>query len=137
MEHDPAVSPDGRWIAYVSDESGEHEVWVRRYPEGGSRVKVSTGTGDNPIWSPDGLEIIYPDDDRLWSTPMTVEGEVIRAGTPVMIAELLKSYSWNFDISRDGKRLLFIRSQNEETGQLGHPTIVLNWFEEFRNHDRR
>ena len=55
----PVVSPDGRWLAYMSDESGALEVYVQRFPDGGGRQRVSTSGGTRPIWGPDGRELFY------------------------------------------------------------------------------
>ena len=77
----PRVSPDGRWIAYVSNTSGQNEVYVIPFPESGRRVTVSTNGGNSPVWSRDGHELFYVSDDRMMSVAIeTVDG--FRPGTP-------------------------------------------------------
>ncbi len=62
----PKVSPDGRWMAYMSDESGKSEIYVRPFPEvNQGRWQVSTGGGDTPLWSPDGRELFYRSGDAV------------------------------------------------------------------------
>ncbi len=74
-------SPNGRFLAYVSDESGRTEIYVQRYPEGGGKVPISTGGGQEPMWSRDGRELFYRSGDRMMAVPMSTDGE-FRAGEP-------------------------------------------------------
>ena len=61
----PAISPDGQWLAYRSDESGRDEVYVERFPELGGRVQISTEGGQAPLWSSDGRELFYRAGDAM------------------------------------------------------------------------
>ena len=65
-------SPDGRWVAYTSDESGHDEVYVRPFPGPGSRTAVSVGGGSDPRWRRDGRELFYRNGDTLMSSDMTL-----------------------------------------------------------------
>ena len=81
-----ALSPDGEWMVYVSDETGTPEVYVRRFSSGSARVKVSDGIGLGPKWSPDGNEIIYFDDDAsYYSAAVSVTDGVLRTKNPRLL----------------------------------------------------
>ena len=68
-ERNGTVSPDGRWLTYTSDESGQTEVYGRPFPDGGGKILISTGGGGNPVWSADGRELFYRDPDRVMAVP--------------------------------------------------------------------
>jgi len=66
-EWNPAFAPDGRWIAYASDESGQYEIWLQSYPDtSGARLPITTGGGQGPRWGTGG-ELFYHDEDRMMS----------------------------------------------------------------------
>jgi len=65
-EKAPRLSPNGRWVAYVSDQPGEERVFVKAFPEGGAEHPVSTGTGTEPVWSRDGTELFYRNGNQMW-----------------------------------------------------------------------
>ena len=69
-ERSPMFSPDGRWLAYVSDESGRDEVYVRSYPETGKKVPISAEGGTDPVWSKNGRELFYRSGDSLMAAPV-------------------------------------------------------------------
>jgi Tol biopolymer transport system component len=81
-ERYPVISPDGRWIAYASDESGHWEVFVRPYPGPGGRVQVSTDGGTEPLWSPDGAGLFYRADGKIWEAGVTESSGSLRVSTP-------------------------------------------------------
>ena len=118
-------SPDGRWVAYVSSESGRDEVYVRPFPGPGGRVLVSSGGGGEPLWSRDGKRIFYRSLDNVLSAAITL------GATPVVMARdtvvsgpyLSKRFHANYDVSPDGSKLLML----EPTLKGVQPTIVLNW----------
>ena len=108
----PALSPDGRWLAYSSNESGTFEVYVRPFPDAQSaRWQVSTNGGVDPRWSPDGRELFFWADTQLWSVtvlpgPTFVSGQRRRLpidGTPYV------GQIGAWDITPDGKRFIMIR----------------------------
>ncbi len=135
----PQVSPDGRWIAYHSNESGQAEVYVRSFPNVNSgKLKISTGGGQQPRWSPDGRELFYRTGDMRMMA-VTVETEPsFRAGLP---KELFRDdYSFMgpgqaWDISPDGKRFLMMKEIAADESEAVTPrriNVVLNWFEELK-----
>ncbi len=141
QEETPKVSPDGRWIAYASDESGQREVYVRPFPnvdEG--RWQISTDGGGVPLWGPDSGELFYvtnPGDRELLAVmATTVETEPEFAHSrPRMLFE--GAYLWSyqpFDISSDGERFLMIKNAqaNDAPAHAQELIVVHNWHEELK-----
>jgi serine/threonine protein kinase/Tol biopolymer transport system component len=134
-EFHPAFSPDGRWIAYVSDESGGWEVNLRPYPGPGAVTRVSMGGGEEPIWSPDGREIYYrgPWGDSVLAVSFDPGGSSPRLGRPRLLFEGRyvngNWYGRRYDLSPDGERFLLVREGEPPPAQTQY-NIVLNWFEE-------
>lgn len=124
------VSPDGRWLAYTSDESGQDEVYARPYPDGGAKVVISTGGGRNPLWSSDGDELFYRDRDRLLAVSCREVGGALEAGRPL---ELFQSdilfADWSYDVAPGGERFLVVASEVKTRWQVN---VVLNWFQELK-----
>ena len=128
-------SPDGRWIAYVSNESGRYEVWLQAYPRGGRKWQISTDGGTEPVWGPDGREIFYRNGDQ-----MMVVSVASGSGLTVSKPRLLFKGSYvqfpsqnvlgSYDISPDGKSFVMIRSDQPPVTQIN---VVLNWFEELKS----
>jgi hypothetical protein len=112
-ETQPAVSPDGRWLAWMTDASGRYQVMVRRYPDG-TDAPVSREGGREPAWSPDGREIYFRD---LPGTSMMAAsftpGDPPQAGTPRILftGRYVACYLWcrNYDVSPDGRRFVMVR----------------------------
>jgi serine/threonine protein kinase/Tol biopolymer transport system component len=139
----PKISPDGRWMAYVSNESGKSEVYVRPFPEvNKGRWQVSTKGGVSPLWAPNGRELFYFGEDDGSVTSVAVEtAPVFKPATPG------KLFSRNpylgggstpgtpWDIHPDGKRFLMMKLPGAAPSAAGGPrkiSIVLNWFEELK-----
>jgi len=141
-ELEPAFSPDGRWIAYTSTESGRSEVYVRPFPAGGpfgsGRSTISTGGGALPIWSRDGRELFYEGlDNRIMAAAYTAKGDSFAAGKPgpwsnTQLADI--AAPWNLDLAADGKRFVVavwprVDSAGEPKASV-HVTFLLNFFDE-------
>ncbi len=88
-ERNPTISPDGRWVAYESDETGHFEVFITSFPEAGRRWQVSDGGGSHPVWRRDAREIVYRAGDRLMSVAITAAP----APQPGRPRELVKLHS--------------------------------------------
>ena len=143
VEFQPEVSPNGKWMAYASDESGRLEIYVRPFPEVNTgRWQVSTSGGDTPLWSPDGRELFYLKDDSVMAVSVET-GPAFKAGKPETLfrgthVQLSTSDGRPWDISPDGKRFLMIKpsASTTATPAAAAPrqkiTIVLNWFEELK-----
>jgi Tol biopolymer transport system component len=106
------ISPDGRWVAYQSDETGRYEVYVQSYPRPGRKLLVSTGGAINPVWRGDGRELYYWQGDQLVAAqlgagaanaPMSVRGRV-----PLFRAPYAQSVLANYDVSPDGRRFAIV-----------------------------
>ena len=80
-----AFSPDGRWVAYTSDETGRREVFVTSFPPGGGKWQISDGGGSQPKWSRDGRELFFRSDDGVVSARVAAEGRAFRAGKPDLV----------------------------------------------------
>jgi serine/threonine-protein kinase len=133
-EQSPQLSPDGRWVAYRSDESGKSEVYVQSFPEPGARWPISTDGGTEPVWSPDGQELFYRNGDKLMVVAVEL-GSTVRAGAPRVLFEAeYATVLWqdaNYDVSPDGNRFLMIgETRTERPSQLN---LVLNWTEELKS----
>jgi serine/threonine protein kinase len=140
IEAQPKISPDGRWLAYVSDESRpQGEVYVRPFPEvNKGRWPISTSGGDVPLWSPDGRELFYRNGDSVLAVLVQTEPE-FKAGKPEVLFQgkyvPREESARPWDISPDGKRFLMMKSTQSASAPLTlqpRITIVLNWFEELK-----
>jgi Tol biopolymer transport system component len=119
QQANPDVSPDGRFLAYQSDESGRPEIYVRPYPQGERKWQVTSGGGASPIWNRQGGELVWLAGDAIWSAPVrTVDGG-FEAGAPRLLlrgetigADLSTGaiyYNRMYDLSGDGRRFLIAR----------------------------
>ncbi len=133
-EGGPAFSPDGRWLAYVSDESGRSEVYVQPFPGPGEKFLISTGGGYEPVWPRRGRELFYRNDNAMMVVDVTT-GTTFRAGKPRRLFEGRYARStavWsNYDVTSDGQRFLMVKSVEEFTSPT-QINVVLNWFEELK-----
>ena len=133
----PKFSPNGRYVAYVSDESGQPEVYVQPFPEGGRKVTVSSGGGSHLRWSRDGKELFYVQGEKLMVVAVSTEGE-FSAGSPTELFEhpgLRSSVNYpNYDVSLDGQRFILPQPVGYDETEAPQATIrvVLNWYAEFK-----
>jgi Tol biopolymer transport system component len=133
----PAISPDGRWLAYASNESKRFEVKVRPLTGPGTVVQLSSEGGWEPAWSPDGSTLYYRSLIGTKMMAVSIEpGPVLRAGTPKLLFEnsrLVAGWAWgrNYDISPDGKRFLMITSSPPPTWPSEYH-VILNWAQELK-----
>jgi serine/threonine-protein kinase len=143
IETQPQISPDGRWIAYSSNESGQYEVFVRPFPEvDKGKWQVSTSGGSSPRWAPHGGELFYlGSEDSIVAIPVQTEPTFGFGNSKNLFQNIYSSaegplgVSW--DISPDGKRFLMIAgaritSDSSTTESPRRINIVLNWLEELK-----
>jgi serine/threonine protein kinase/Tol biopolymer transport system component len=133
-ETEPRISPDGKWMAYTSYESGRAEVYVCPFPdvESGSRKKVSNGGGNMPLWSPDTTELFYRKGGEVMAVQVKTEPE-FTMGMPKLLFR--GPYVLGWDISPVSKRFLMIKEAVGGQSVGSRPrkiNIVLNWFEELK-----
>jgi Tol biopolymer transport system component len=129
-ERSPRFSPDGKWLAYVSDESGRNDVYVQPFPGPGPKWLVSTDGGVDPVWSRDSRELFYRRDDQMMTVSVAAKGE-FSAGRPQRLFDMrfdAGDNGPNYDVSRDGTWFLMPRS--DQAPAAGELHLVLNWFSE-------
>jgi Tol biopolymer transport system component len=128
-EEQATISPDGRWFAYTSNESGRSEVYVRSFPSGDGLWRLSTGGGGDPRWRPDGREIFYIAEDRRLVSVSVKPGAVFEHGPPVPLFDTGMTPYWgaarnHYDIGSDGRFLFMVPAADDRTAPF---TIVINW----------
>jgi len=139
IEQDPAFSPYGRWLAYLSTESGTSEIYVRAFPDQGGKWQISNGGGAYPMWSRDGRELFFEGlDNRLMVASYTVKGDSFVADKPRVWSEKRiggrAGFSRNIDLAPDGKRMAaLMRVDTPESQQSqNHVVFLMNFFDELR-----
>ena len=126
------VSPDGKWVAYYSAESGSSEVWVASFPGFTDRRKVSAGFGEAPRWRADGKELFFLPSGTGISAVDVKTGATFESGTPKLLftipgAATLANVNFRYAVSNDGKRFL-VRQQPETGENQAEPIyVILNW----------
>lgn len=131
-----ALSPDGRWLAYAADPTGELEIWVRPYPGPGAPVRVSIGGGTEPVWARDGRELYW------WSHSGMIMAAAIQPGSefdftaPVALFESRYSRHFgqppSYDVAPDG-RFLMLKPPETEAMPI---TVITNWVTEVERRRR-
>jgi Tol biopolymer transport system component len=133
QERDAQFSPDGKWIAYQSDESGQFEIYVQRFPEGGGKERTSTTGGAQVRWRADGTELFYVAlDDRLMAVPIKFisNGQTVEPGSPAQLfmtrigGAVQGVARQQYMVSSDGQRFLMNTVSDDVTASI---TVILNW----------
>jgi Tol biopolymer transport system component len=122
-----AISPDGKWIAYRSADSGHVEIYLQGFPAGGARWQLSTNGGSEPSWRRDGKELYFIRDRQLFAVDVRVTPNGIEHGTPKLLfttPSVLEIRRNRYVPSSDGQRFLIV-TQGERRERQMH--IVLNW----------
>ncbi len=131
----PRFSPDGRWLAYVSEESGRYEIYVRTYPGPGGKWQISTEGGAEPAWNPNGRELFYRRGNKMMAADIAPQPS-FAAGKPRVLFEGLylpsQGTSPNYDVSPDGQRFLMLKPTESAEAAPTQINVVLNWFEELK-----
>jgi serine/threonine protein kinase/Tol biopolymer transport system component len=131
-------SPDGHWVAYVSDESGRNEVYVRPFPEG-TRQQISAAGGTQPVWSSNGRELFFRSGDELLAVNVT-PGPTLTAGKPIVLFSRSlqedssgRAYDFmaDYDVSNDGRRFVFPK-YNPNSSNVPRARVILGWFSELK-----
>jgi Tol biopolymer transport system component len=110
-QHSSRISPDGRWIAYASDETGRQEIWLEPLPTTGKRFQITRQGGRHPLWSPDGRTVYFDQDGRMFRVDVALGVETATAANPVALpisgfqqGDLRRQ----FDLTPDGKAFLML-----------------------------
>jgi hypothetical protein len=133
-EEAPSFSPDGRWVAYFADESGQMEIYVRAFSGAGGRYQVSNQGGLFPRWSHDGGEIFFSNRRRLWSTAVRTASTFTSEPPQELFelpAEIRVGLSQFYDVSPDGQHFVMVQQDPFELRPLDL-VIVPNWIEEMK-----
>ncbi len=133
----PAFSPDGRWLAYHSNESGNYEVYVRPFPGPGGKWQISTGGGGYPTWSRNGKELFYrTPDNGIMVVNYTASGDSFRAEKPRLWSPgqfIRLGRGVSFDLHPDGKRFAVLKAPGTESQPaVNKVSFVFNFFDELR-----
>jgi serine/threonine protein kinase len=137
VEAAPEISPDGRWMAYLSNESGQMELYVRPFPDvEAGRWQVSPNGADDPVWTRNGRELIYRAGNAIMSAGVE-PGASFSARRPELLFETEGLYfseqGRQFDVTPDGNRFIMIKEgRPTEGGTRGQINIVLNWVNELK-----
>ena len=134
-ESTPRLSPDGRWLAYASDESGRQEIYVQPYPGPGGKWPISAEGGREPVWNRNGRELFYRSGDKMMAVDVATEPG-FAAGKPRVLFEGPYEPTVftvaNYDVSPDGQRFLMLKRSEQAAAAPTQITLVLNWFEELK-----
>ena len=130
-ESNGTLSPDGRWLAYTSNESGRSEVYVQAFPTAGERYRVSTDSGFDPRWSQDGKELFFVGGPRMYAVSIRTS-PTFAVGTPTVLFTQRQDqallYS-GFDVARDGR---FVMVQHDAAERRTPINVITNWVEELK-----
>jgi Tol biopolymer transport system component len=135
FEGAPQFSPDGRWMVYVSDESGRLEIYVQPFPGPGGKWQVSTDGGTEPTWNRNGREIFYRSGNKMMAVDVTTQPS-FSAGKPHALfeAEYMPTPASfpNYDVSADGQKFLVLKPNQPAGVASTQINVVLNWTEELK-----
>jgi Tol biopolymer transport system component len=138
-ERAPRFSPDGRWIAYQSNEAGGgYQVYVQAFPDGHGKRRVSTATGTYPSWSRNGHELFFRQnrpENQLMVASYQVRGDLFVSDRPrVWYDKRIERFSStsSYDLAPDGKRIVALMRADDPQESQGHVVFLLNFFDELR-----
>jgi serine/threonine-protein kinase len=141
-EASPKFSPDGKWVAYCSNEAGKAEVYVQPWPGPGPKITLSSDGGTDPLWNRGGQEIFYRNADKMMVVPVSTAGG-FKAGKPSLLWEGHYSQgmssscgppgvsSASYDVTSDGRRFLMVKDIDQDASSTSI-VVVLNWTEELK-----
>src|SRR5262249_32654132 len=132
-EHDAKFSPDSRWLAYVSNETGRDEIFIRPVSESGGRKQLSSEGGAAPVWAPNSRDIYFLKGEQLATVSVDADGNPTgrdRVLFTVPTYQGLRIEGPEYDIMPDGQHFVFLLGQASSAAT--HYNVVLNWFEELK-----
>jgi serine/threonine-protein kinase len=137
-ERGAIFSPDGRWVAYVSNKAGQNDVYARPYPGPGGEVTISVGGGREPVWAPSGRELFYRREGKLLSVRIESSAMTMTVGAPAPVFDdpyrldtgAAAGGVANYDIAPDGKRFVMVEEPQASPAGGRDPVrlqVILNW----------
>jgi serine/threonine-protein kinase len=125
----PVVSPDGKWMAYVSNYSGPDEIYMTAFPKAGARIQISNRGGHSPTWSPDAKRLYYLEGLKMVAVTIESSPAPRVVGREVLFEGEFVQYRWSrqYDLTRDGTRFVMIKNPPR-----GSVEVITNWFPELR-----
>lgn len=140
FEENAEISPDGHWLAYQSNESGQNQVYVRPFPNvNGGRWQISTSGGSRPAWARGGRELFYLNAmNVLTVVPVKLTDTAFSAGNPSVVFDTryaVPQAGRTYDVSPDGQRFLMIKEAAPVATSTATPAsmvVVVNWFQELK-----
>ena len=140
-ERTAKLSPDGRYVAYSSNQSGQYEVYIRSFPDARGQERVSENGGSQPRWRKDGKELFYVEDTTLIAVSVSTSPD-LTVGSPERMfssagLRLSAAHVLTYDVTADGERFVIVEPVADE-GEVPDPVIrvVQNWYEEFRDREQ-
>jgi serine/threonine-protein kinase len=131
-EGDPAISPDGRWLAFFSNETGRDEVFVTSFPSGGRRFRVSTSEGRYPKWTRFGKELCFRSNSATSIVCVVVQtGPTFSVTEPTVVIKRSEPIV-RFDVSPDGERFYLLEEDNDARRSGAPIEVVVNWPDELK-----
>jgi Tol biopolymer transport system component len=134
MEGSPKFSPDGKWVAYCSNESGKPEVYVQPWPGPGPKIQISTNGGTDPVWRRVPGELYYRNGDAMMAVAVRTS-PTFSAGKPVVLWRghyshgMSSSTSFNYDVTADGQHFLMVKDMHQDLA-ADRIHVVINWTQE-------
>jgi serine/threonine-protein kinase len=130
---DPVFSPDSRWVAYDSEESGRWEVYVRPLSGEGGRWQVSVQGGEFARWSRDGGTLFYQERGKsAWRVPVKAAGSSLEVGRPEKLFDLTGGLQPDWDVTADGSRFIMVQSETSAAAGRSMVKLTFNWFEDLK-----
>jgi dipeptidyl aminopeptidase/acylaminoacyl peptidase len=129
---DPEFSPDGKWLAYVSNATGSNEVYVRAFPDAGGQWQISNNGGTQAVWSRNGHDLLYQSGDQIMAVSYTLKGDSFVPDKPRVWLAKLGGNEW--DLAPDGKRVAVVMPVGTpEAPKQDHEVVFLeNFFDYLR-----
>jgi serine/threonine-protein kinase len=128
-ERAPMISPDGRWLAYESNESGRNEIYVQPFPGPGGRWQISTAGGDRPVWSRKASELFYRSSEGMMVASYTARGETFAANKPRLWAAK-KDLEPYFDLAPDGKHFAIMQAEGSDKNGSERVMLLQDFFDQ-------
>ncbi|MCK9408853.1 MAG: serine/threonine-protein kinase [Bacteroidetes bacterium] len=133
-EYESTISPNGKWVAYLTDETGSYQIFVRSFPNKDGKWQVTSDVSEEPRWSPDGKFLYYRKSSQMMAVPVSTDA-TFSAGVPIVLVKNFPSQNVDsgisYDISSDGR--YFITTQPAKGITYKNISVVLNWTEEVKD----